>query len=524
MSNQHPAEGGSFASRFGAIMSMTGMCVGMGSVWRFPYMVGQYGGGSFIVAFVICMLAIVLPLAIIECGIGKGMGKGMIGVFTDGLKNGVAGKIFGAVFSLGYYSMNFFYYVVLTASVFFIYSSAVGEWNTTPPEEIYASFSQHSTVIAVISVILVAATIFVIMKGVDAGIEKLSKIMIPLMFLFFIAVIFFCVFCIDGIEEGYNWYLQPSLTALKNPEIWMAALGQALFSVGVGPGCVLIYGSHLQKNSDVTLSIATVCMLTCSVGVIVGMAMIPACIAMGLNPESGSMLIFVIIPTLLSRIPFGRFVGVLLFAAIFFAGFSTALAQTEIAVSTFATDLKWGRKKASLIFGGINVVAAIWAAYSMGFYNFWNDFSGNYLFIITAGIGAIVYIYIIGAEKVRRNYLNPSSDIRLGRWFSKYVQFLAAPVMVFVMINSLVPILRSDAVSFARADVAKSLTIPTIVTLVLIVALLFGITIFMLFKCITTKERSEEEIAEYLRDNAMPEKIVEAEPLVEKPESLQFPE
>lgn len=497
MSSMNKSETGSFNSRFGAIMSMTGMCVGMGSVWRFPYMVGQYGGGSFIVAYIICMLIVVLPLAIIECGIGKGFGKGMIGVFTDALKNKTAGKIFGGVYSLGYFSMNFFYYVVLTASVYFIYSSATSEWNRVAPENIYDGLAANTTLIAIISVVLVVATIYIIIKGVDSGIEKMSKIMIPLMFIFFIAVIFFGIFFIDGIQKGYNWYLEPNLAVLLKPDIWVAAMSQALFAVGVGPGCVLIYGSHLKKTSDVTLNMTTVCLLTCSVGVIVGMALIPACIAMNLNPESGSMLIYVIIPTLLSQIPGGAAVGVLLFVAIFFAGFSTAIAQTEVAVATFSTDFQWGRKKAGIFFGVINVIAAVIAAYSTAFYDFWNNFSGNYLFIGTAGIGAIVYVYIINAEKVRKKFLNPSSDIRLGQWFSKYAKIIAAPIMIIIMLNSLFPVFLSGEISYAKEYVSDKLTTATIITLVVIVVGLFGITCKMLHKCLTTQERTEEEVLAY---------------------------
>ena len=503
MSSNQIQDSNSFGSRFGALMSMTGMCVGMGSVWRFPYMVGQYGGGSFIVAFIVCMMIIVLPLAIIECGTGKGHAKGTIGVMTDIFKNGPIGKLVGAVFALGYYSMNFFYYVVLTASVYFIYSCATSEWTRIEPHHIYSNFEQHKIIIALISVILVVATIYTLIKGVSEGIEKLSKIMIPMMFLFFIVVIFFGVFFIDGIQSGYNWYLQPSLKALANPEIWIAALGQALFSIGVGPGCVLIYGSHLKKTSDVTLNMTTVCLLTCSVGIIVGMAMIPACIAMGLDPESGSMLIFVIIPTLLSEIPFGNVIGVLLFIAIFFAGFSTAIAQSEIAVSTFATDLKWGRKKAGYIFGAINIVAAIAAVYSVGWYDFWNNFSGNYLFIISAGIGAIAYIYLQKMEYVRHKFLNASSDIRVGKWFSKYAMFIAAPLMIIVMINSLVPLYRPAEVSYAKEFVEEIMTRPTIITLILIIIFVFGSTCLLLWKCVTTKERTMEDILNYERENGV---------------------
>ena len=491
---------GSFASRFGAIMSMAGMCIGMGSVWRFPYMAGRYGGGTFILAYIICVIAVVLPLAIIECGVGKGFNKGLIGVFTDAFHNKTAGKAIGGIFSFGYFSMNFFYYVVMSASVYFIYSCATSEWNRIEPSEIYNSFQANNLLIAVLSVILVAATIFVIMKGVDGGIEKMSKIMIPMMFVFFIIVIFFGIFCIPGIQEGYNWYIQPDFQALKKPEIWYAAMSQALFAVGVGPGCVLIYGSHLQKTHDVTLNMTTVCLLTCSVGVIVGMALIPACIAMGLNPESGSMLIFMIIPSLLAQLPGGAIIGVLLFFAIFFAGFSSAIAQSEVIIATFATDFKWGRKKAGAFFGVINIVAAVIAAYSTGFYNFWESVSGNYVFIVSAGIGAITYIYIINAEKVRKKFLNPSSDIRLGGWFSKYVKFIAAPIMIIVMLNSLFPFLMKGDISFARTNMAASLTPSTTVMLVLIVVGLFGGTLLFLKRCMSTTERTEEEIASYIKD------------------------
>lgn len=492
-----PAENNSFASRFGAIMAMTGMCVGMGSVWRFPYMVGQYGGGSFIVAFVVSMIVIVLPLAIVECGIGKGFGKGMIGVFTEALHSKIGGKILGSIFALGYYTMNFFYYVVMAASVYFVYSSAISEWNVIPADQIYAHFFENKLELAIISVLLVMATIYVVMRGVEAGIEKMSKIIIPLMFVFFIIVAIFGIFCIDNIQLGYNWYLEPSLDVLKTPDIWLAALGQALFSVGIGPGCVLIYGSHLKKTSDITLNMTTVCLLTGSVGVIVGMGLIPACIAMGINPQSGSMLIFVVIPSLLSRLPAGNIIGVLLFFAIVFAGFSSAIAQLEIAVATFATDLKWGRKKAGYILGIINIFAAICAAYSEAFYNFWNDFSGNYLFIVTAGIGAIVYVYVFKIEWVRLVFLNPCSDIRVGPWFSKFVKFVAAPLMILCMLNSVFPWILSAKNSFARNVTETTLTMSTIVTLVVVVGGLFTATIYMLNRCIHTQEHTPEAIAAY---------------------------
>ena len=216
----------------------------------------------------------------------------------------------------------------------------------------------------------------------------------------------------------------------------------------------------------------------------------PACIAMGLDPESGSMLIYVIIPTLLSRIPFGNIIGVLLFIAILFAGFSTAIAQTEVAASTFATDLKMGRKKASLLLGAINVVAAVIAVYSVAFYDFWNNFSGNYVFIVTAGFGAISFTYLYKVERIRHEFLNPSSDIQLGAWFSKFVTFIAAPLMIIVMVNSIFPFLPSG-VSFTNSLRDPNLASTALIMLA-VVLVFFAITGFLLYKCMTVKPHTEQ--------------------------------
>lgn len=498
MSNKETVSDSSYAGRFGAIMSMAGMCIGMGNVWRFPYMVGQYGGGSFIVAYLACVLIVVLPLALVECGLGKGLGKGLMQAFEVSLKSKRAGKAIGGIFSISYFTMNFFYYIVVAASVYFAYSCITSEWNRVEPQLIYDNLNDNKLLVAIIAAALVLISAWILAKGVSAGIEKVSKVMIPLMFLFFIVAIFFGIFRIKGIAAGYNWYIQPELSVLAKPDVWVAAMGQALFSVGVGPGCVLVYGSHLKKTSDVTITMTTVCLLCACVGVIVGMAIIPACIAMGLQPDAGSQLIFVVLPTLFSKFPGGALIGALVFIAIFFAGLSSAIAQTEVIVATFVDGFNWSRKKAVYIFSAVNVIAAVLAAYSLSFYNFWNDFAGNYGFIVTAGIGAIVYGYIFGVESIRANFLNPSGDVRIGKWFTAYTKVIAIPIMLLIMLNSIFPFLKTGEGSISDRPMADTLSSATIITLVIIVVALFGGTIFLLYKCLTTKEKTEEEVEAYL--------------------------
>ncbi|WP_304507630.1 sodium-dependent transporter [Anaerotignum sp.] len=431
----------SYAGRFGAIMSMAGMCVGMGNVWRFPYMVGQYGGGAFVLAYLLCIVIVVVPLAIMECGIGKGFGKGLIDVYSETLRSRKAGRAVGGLFSFGYYSMNFYFFFIVGASVFFAFASATSMWNTVPAVEIYDKLTANYALLAIISVVLVLFVSFVVYKGVEKGIEAVSKVMMPLMIAFLLIAILFGVFFIDGIEAGYEFMFKPDFSKLLSFDVWVAAMGQACFSVGVGAGCILTYGSHLNKKSDVTMNMLTVALLDTSIGVLAGMAIIPACIAMGLNPESGSKLIFVVLPSLFELLPAGALLGVLVFVAIFFAGITSAIAQLEVIVASFIGSFNWSRLKTVFIFGGLNVIAAVIAVYSTAFFDFWNMVSGNYVFIVSAGVGAIVFGWVFGVERIRTEYLNPTSDIQLGKWYTYFTKFVAIPIMLIMMLNSLFPFL-----------------------------------------------------------------------------------
>ncbi len=205
---------------------------------------------------------------------------------------------------------------------------------------------------------------------------------------------------------------------------------------------ILTYGSHLHSKSDVTLNMLIVCLLDTSIGVLADMAIIPACVGMGLSPESGSGLIFIVLPSLLEMLPLGSLIGILVFLAVFFAGITSAFAQMEVAVVAFSESIKgWTRKRACVIFGFVQILAAVAAAYSTKFFDFWNNVSGNYVFVVSAGVGAIVFGYIIGVEKIRTDFLNSSSDIKVGKWYTYLLKFIAIPIMLVMMINSLFPFL-----------------------------------------------------------------------------------
>lgn len=430
-----------WGSRFGAIMSMAGMAIGLGNVWRFPFLVGAYGGGTFVFAYLICALVIVLPLALVEGGLGKALQGGTLDAWTKILKNKTGGRIVGSVFSLGYMTMNFFYMSVTAGAIYFMYSFATDMKSKMPAEDIYNYMqSDQTTIMLVLTAVVTVAMIGILYLGIVKGVEAASKIMVPGIFLIFLIVIVFCAIAIPGIAEGYNFYLNPVWSNLASLELWKMALGQALFSVGVGPGCVLVYGSHIKKHEDITMSMTTVTVVDTAAAMLAGFAIIPTCIALGLNPESGAGLIFIVLPSALALIPFGNVMGILVMLAIFFAAFTSAMAQMEVAVTSFSDGLHWGRKKVVLGIGLLTLVMALVCVVSTSQFNFWNDFAGNYVFIVTAGLGAVGYNYVYGTKRVREEAMNVGSDVKIGAWFDPYVKFFAAPLMIIMMLNSLVPI------------------------------------------------------------------------------------
>ena len=431
-----------WASRFGLLMSLAGMAIGLGNVWRFPYLVGYWGGGAFVLAYLVCLMVIVVPLGIIEAGFGKGIQGGTLDAWTVILKNSKAGKLIGSVFCVGYTTMNFYFMTVLAGTIWFSYAFATDMKSRVDPATMYQYMNtEQTTVLTVIAALILAFVVFVLYKGIQSGIEAVSKVMIPGLFVIFAIIIVFALFFVPNIAEGYNFYLNPDFSVLAQPRMWKEAAGQALFSVGVGPGCILVYGSHIKKDADSNISFVTVALIDTCAALIAGFAMIPTAAALGLDMQSGAGLIFIVLPAALAQIPLGNILGILAMFAVFFAGITSAFAQMEVCVTSFVDGFRMNRKRVILAVGAVTMVFVIWSALSTASFDFRNNFSGNYVFIVTAGLGAIGNNYIFGTRRVLDEYANPGSEVKLGSWFVPLVKYISVPLMIIVMVDSLFPFL-----------------------------------------------------------------------------------
>lgn len=430
-----------WASKFGMIMAFAGMAIGIGNCWRFPYLVGQYGGGSFVLAYLILMLIIVVPLALIEAGIGKGLQGGCIDAWRVILKNKTAGTFIGGAFSISYAMENFFAIVVTSQALYYAIMFISGKTASSDVDILYENMLTNYVPLLAICVVVTLAVVAVVILGVVKGIENVCKYFIPLIILIFAMVTLVSAFTVPGISAGYNFYLAPDWSKFFTFDLWKAALTQALFSIGVGPGCVLVYGSHCKKKDDIVLSMLTVCMLDMSAALLAGFAIIPTCIAMGLDPQSGAGLLFKVLPAALAKIPGGAIMGMLAMLAVFFAQFTSDIAQMETAITSISDGCKVKRMPVIIVTAVITLIMVIACTVSKSQFALWNNIIGNYAFLITAAIGGFFYCYIFGIKKIRTQYINEGASVKLGRYFDLLVMAIAMPLMIIIMLDSLFPFL-----------------------------------------------------------------------------------
>ena len=415
-------------------MSLAGMAIGLGNCWRFPYLCAQWGGGAFVLAYLIGLILIVVPIGILEVSVGKHMQAGLIDVYSAAYNKPV-GKVLGGVSSFCNWSQNIYYLSTIAALAYLAYACVTSMWNRgVSGAEMYDHFKSSTVLYVALFLVVLALVLYTAMRGIAKGIEVLSQYAIPAMMVLFVITFILLAVTTPNIVEGLNYYLNPDFSQLKDPALWAAAVAQALFSIGVGPGIMLVYGSHMKKDSEIPLTMLTICVLDTLAALLVGLTVIPACIAYGMDPQSGSTLVFHVLPQVFERIPGGNIIALLLFIGMICAAYTSAIGNQETALTTYGDGFHWGRKKVVLIFGALNLVFGLSAMMNVNLMTFWEKLSGDFTFLPSAALGGFTYAYIIGVKKMREEAINSSSQFKLGRWFDRWVQIVAVPMMIFFML------------------------------------------------------------------------------------------
>lgn len=343
-----------FASRMGFILVSAGCAVGLGNVWKFPYICGINGGAIFILLYLFCLLLLGLPILICEFAVGRGSGKSIGSALRELSPQGTRWKVYRWFPFMGNYLLMMFYTMVAGWMLYYLYIMAAGKINQESSEAVKETFEQllasPQTMLA-FTFLVVAMCIGVCALGVQNGVEKISKVMMTLL------IVLMVVMAINSLvlknsEEGLKFYLVPNFEHMKERgfgNIFFDAMTHAFFTLSVGMGSMAIFGSYLTKERRLTGEALHVTFLDTAIALMAGIIIIPACFAYGVKPDAGPSLLFITLPNVFQHMFGGRIWGTMFFVFMSFAALSTVIAVFENIIAMTVDLLGWERKKALLV-------------------------------------------------------------------------------------------------------------------------------------------------------------------------------
>lgn len=324
----------SFGSRFGALVAMAGSAVGLGNLWRFPYLVGENGGAAFIIIYVILCFLICLPIFVSEFVIGRRSQKNAYAAFRD-LSGGSAWRWAGLftimvpLVVLSYYSVIGGWSVeYLLKSLTFSFS---GENSQTTFSTMFVDYVSSAWSPLIAHTVFLLATTVIVAVGIKDGIEKFSKVMMPMLFLIVVAIAVYSV-TLPGAKAGIDYLFNPDFSKITG-KACAAALGQAFFSLSLGFGTIMTYGSYVDKKENIMFQSTATAVSDLTFALIAGIAIMPAVFAFGISPQSGPGLVFETLPYVFGQMPAGGVVAILFFLALLVAALTSSISMLEVAVA-----------------------------------------------------------------------------------------------------------------------------------------------------------------------------------------------
>ncbi|GAE35641.1 sodium-dependent transporter [Halalkalibacter akibai JCM 9157] len=343
-----------WASRLGFILAAMGSAVGLGNVWRFSYVTGENGGAAFLLIYVAFIILIGIPIIMAEFTIGRKAQSDAVGSFEK-LAPGKPWKVAGLMGVGAAFLILSFYGVIAGWISYYFVNYLTGSLWSAPAEgyeSFFVSFITNPVQPLLWQFIFMALTIGIVFVGVKKGIERSNKILMPLLGVLLIVLSIYSL-TLGGAQEGLAFLFTPDWNALKDPNIYLAALGQAFFSLSLGMGALITYGSYLSNKERLPGAAASVATLDTLFAIVAGLMIFPAVFALGMDPAGGPGLVFMVMPDVFDSIGFGGIFGLLFFFLLAAAALSSAVSLLEVAVAYFIRKFSWSRKKASLIIGSL---------------------------------------------------------------------------------------------------------------------------------------------------------------------------
>nr|WP_296191953.1 sodium-dependent transporter [uncultured Anaerobutyricum sp.] len=438
-------------SRLGFILISAGCAIGIGNVWKFPYMAGQGGGGAFVLFYLIFLLLLGLPIMTMEFAVGRASQKSPVKAYYALEKPGQKWHIHGYITLIGCYLLMMFYTTVAGWMLHYFYLTATGQFTGLDSKAVSGQFNtmlSQPLVMGFWMVVVVIAGILVCSIGLQNGLEKVTKVMMISLLLIMI-VLAVNSFFMDGAKEGLSFYLIPDFGRMKEIGIIKTitgAMNQAFFTLSLGIGAMAIFGSYIGKERSLLGESLNIALLDTFVAITSGLIIFPACFTFNVDQTSGPGLIFITLPNIFNHIPMGRLWGSLFFVFMSFAAFSTILAVFENIISCGMELTGCSRKKSSFI----NAIAIILLSIPcvLG-YNLWSwdgfavfggavlDFEDFLVSNLFLPLGSLVYLLFCTSRygwgwKNFTTEANTGKGLKIQNWMRGYITYILPLIVLFI--------------------------------------------------------------------------------------------
>lgn len=438
-------------SRLGFLLISAGCAIGIGNVWKFPYMTGQSGGGMFVLFYILFLLVLGIPIMTMEFAVGRASRKSPVQAYYQLEKPGTKWHIHGYVALIGNYLLMMFYTTVAGWMLYYFYLTATGKFVGLDADGVGNVFNEMLSqpgIMALCMIIVVAVGIFICSIGVQSGLEKVSKFMMVALLIIMI-VLAVNSFFMSGAKEGLKFFLVPDVARMKSVGVGRTivfAMNQAFFTLSLGIGAMAIFGSYIGKERSLLGESINIAFLDTFVAITSGLIIFPACFTFGVDQTQGPSLIFITLPNIFNHIPLGRLWGSLFFVFMSFAAFSTVLAVFENIICCDMELKNWSRKKSCLFnLVAITVLSLPCAlGYSVLKWKGFEVFGGTVLdfedFIVSnilLPLGSLVYLLFCTRNKGWGwdNYIaeaNTGKGLKLRSSMRFYITYILPLIILFI--------------------------------------------------------------------------------------------
>lgn len=441
---------GLWSSRLGFVLAAAGSAIGLGNIWRFPYSVGTGGGGAYVFVYLICVVAISVPVLFAELAIGRATERNPVGAF----KALVPGRLWRLVGGLGVltgFGILAFYSVIAGWTVGYLWMALTRRLDeavdAASSGAIFGGLIGDAGPALLLTAIFLAVTALVVRGGVSKGIERATSVLMPALFVLLLVLVVRSV-TLPGAHEGLAFLFRPDFSALT-PTVVMSALGQALFSLSLGMGTMITYGSYFPKDQSLPAAGATVAGFDTVIALLAGLLIFPALFAAGVQPNHGPGLVFVVLPTIFAQMPLGGLFAVLFYLLLGIAALTSTISLLEVVVAYFVDERGWRRGPAAV---GIAAACFLLAApsalsqgavpslgnvFGMDFLTLQNAIFGNY----ALSIGALMICVFVGWKWGIRPALNSIEEgggRLLGRRALAFLVRYVCPVAIAIVLGFII--------------------------------------------------------------------------------------